>query len=216
MNLAMPTWIPTPVARIAARLHDASMPTERIVIQRLVCDARMRSVWTEMRKRARENYRKTARFSHPVAPDALAWLRSYANFCEQNATYWRKHGDERRAIAGEKEAAEIRSLCPQDAACVSLFSIMFVAATLGFRTATTPEWQKWQKQVGTTAPPPPRFIIQRRRGDQRARACGVALGNALQALFGSPCYRLTATSTAVALNIDCPPPGRVREWFRQH
>jgi hypothetical protein len=216
MNLTSPAWIPTPVASIAARLHDASMPTERIVIQRLVRDARMRSVWTEMRKRARENYRKTNRFSHPVADNAVVWLQSYAKFCEQNAAYWRKKGDEIRATESEKEAAEMRSLCPQDAACVSLFGVMFVAATLGFRTTTALEWQEWQKQVGTTASPPSRFVIQRRRGDQRARACGVAIGNALQTLFGSPCYKLTATSTAVALNIACPPPGRVREWFRQH
>ena len=77
----------------------------------------------------------------------------------------------------------MRNLCPQDAACVSLFSIMFVAATLGFRTTTAPEWQEWQKQTGTTAPPPPRFVVQRRRGNQRTRACGVAISNALQALF---------------------------------
>ncbi len=216
MSFIAPAWVPKPVANVAARLHDASMPADRIVIERLVRDARMRPVWIEIRKRARENYRKTDRFSHPVATDALAWLQGYANFCDQNAAYWRKHGDETRAIAGEKEAAEMRNLCPQDAACVSLFSIMFVAATLGFRTATAPEWQDWQRQVGTMAPPPPRFVVQRRRGDQRVRACGVAIGNSLGALFGSPCYKLTATSTAVALNVGRPPPERVREWFRQH
>ena len=215
MNSPLPDWVPAPVGSVAARLHDACTPPDRIIIERLVRDRRMRPVWIEMSKRARESYRKTDRFSHPVATNALAWLRSYANFCEQNAAHWREHGDETRAIAGEKEAAEMRNLCPQDAACVSLFGIMFVAATLGFRTATAQEWQRWQKQVGTTAPPPPRFVVQRRRGDQRIRACGGAIGNALQALFGSPCYKLTATSTAVALNVGRPPPGRVREWFRQ-
>ncbi len=216
MNLITPAWIPTPVASIAARLHDASMPADRIIIERLVRDVRMRSVWTEMRKRVREKYRKTERFSHPVADNSLVWLQNYAKFCEQNAAYRRKHGDEMGATESEKEAAEMRSLCPQDAACVSLFGIMFAAATLGFRTTTAPEWQEWQRQVGATASPPTTFVIQRRRGDQRARACGVAIGNALQAVFGSPCYKLTATSTAVVLNIDRPPPGRVREWFRRN
>jgi hypothetical protein len=216
MNLPIPDWVPAPVGSVAARPHDACTPPDRIIIERLVRDRRLRPVWTEMRKRARENYRKTERFSHSIADNALVWLQNYANFCEQNAAYWRKQGDEMRVADSEKEAAEMRSLCPQDAACVSLFSTMFVAETLGFRTTTAPQWQEWQKQVGTTASPPPRFVIQRRRGDQRARACGVATGNTLQALFGSPCYKLTATSTAVALNIDRPPSGRVREWFRQH
>jgi hypothetical protein len=213
MNLIVPAWVPKPVASVAARLHDASMPASRVTIERLVCDARMRPVWIEMRKRARENYRKTDRFSHPVASNALAWLRNYANFCEQNAAYWRKHGDKTRAIAGEKEAAEMRDLCPQDAACVSLFGVMFAAATLGFRTATGSEWREL---AGANADVPPRFIVKRRRGDQRVRAGGIAIGNALEALFGSPCYKLTAASTAVALDVDTPPPMRVREWFRRH
>jgi hypothetical protein len=213
MNLTSPTWIPEAVARVAARLHDACPQTSRTAIERLVRDRRMRSVWTELRKRVRENYRTTDRFSHPAVSDALVWLQYYANFCEWNAAYWRKQGDETRAIESEKEAAEMRNLRPQDAACVLLFGVSFTAATLGFRTRTLPEWRELANPCASI---PLRFIVRRRRGDQRARAAGIAIGNALEALFGSPCYKITAALTAVALNVDAPPPGRVREWFRRY
>lgn len=131
-------------------------------------------------KRAREGYGKAALFSHPVAANALIPLQNYANFCERNAGHWRRQGDHNRAVESENEAAEMRNLCAQDAACVLVFGVAFSAATLGFRTVTPSEWREL---AGPTATLPKRFMVARRRGDQRTKAAVIATGNALEALF---------------------------------
>lgn len=74
----------------------------------------------------------------------------------------------------------MRNLCAQDAASVLVFGVAFSAATLGFRTVTPSEWREL---AGPTATLPKRFMVARRRGDQRTKAAVIATGNALEALF---------------------------------
>jgi hypothetical protein len=45
MSLDVPSWVPTSVAGMAARLHNSATPAGREAIERIMRERRMRIVW---------------------------------------------------------------------------------------------------------------------------------------------------------------------------
>jgi hypothetical protein len=68
----LPDWLPRSVGIFAQSLwrgfQRQGEPEVRELLLRLVSDSRMRKVWTELRKRERENYQPTEKFVHSVMP----------------------------------------------------------------------------------------------------------------------------------------------------
>jgi hypothetical protein len=84
--LTIPTCVPEPVAHAACTLHARYLKSNNAkcnaVLERLIADERMRSVWTELSRRRREQYQKTDAFLHSAN---LLWIDSEAPQDHQGA-----------------------------------------------------------------------------------------------------------------------------------
>jgi hypothetical protein len=74
-SLDVPTWVPPAVAHQARLLHRQAVEAEAPwlqsreaipLIERLVTDSQMQNVWGVLKRRKRENYRRTGKPFHPA------------------------------------------------------------------------------------------------------------------------------------------------------
>jgi hypothetical protein len=71
--LDLPDWVPRSVGDLVQiksnNLHrQRAEPENWELLRRLVCDTRMKNVWSELQRRKRQDYQRTENFVHPATP----------------------------------------------------------------------------------------------------------------------------------------------------
>jgi hypothetical protein len=70
-DLELPKWLPSPVTNYARQINCRTKSDE-LMLRRLTSDPRMRTVWTELLKRKRTNYKASDTFKHQPT-DRIDW-----------------------------------------------------------------------------------------------------------------------------------------------
>jgi hypothetical protein len=223
-KLRIPSWVPSPVARIARAAHKrnpsvAVFDGDHEWLTAFIGDQRMRNVWRELSRRHRGGA-----FMHPAAAvatvgadnrqgEAMAQLFENMVECRRSlgTTFTRGHVKVRldhylkMARSLTWEAAIIGGGLPN--AEWNNRNIMVDERCRGLKVAADFYVELANKIIMTEMP----AALERDTGDRNERWFALAIASKCQSLFGSPMYGLTATITSVAFGREFDP-RTVRQW----
>ena len=208
-------WVIETVRRIEVDFHPT--PDQRAILDRLLADTRMDSVWKELRRHPARA--RAAWSASPALPDVLTdAMAETLHFTFRTAQDQRTAGklDEtepvRLALLQEVEilrrvaddiAASVRD-APRHIADTTDLSQFLADADALRRVAA------WRESLAATirsADDP--ITITNSRGDPTERGVQITIAAFLKDRFGSHLYRTAATLTAVALGLSQKPSHRV-------
>ena len=227
--LEIPGWVPTEVAAAARMIVSDTEPPPEVmaVTQRLLSDAQMKRVWTELKRTRREGYRSGVVTLH------LSQLPREVESWGAMARTWKTIAGENRSL-GERllerqfdswsMSAELlehhnpSTPVPHDMrhglALALFFSFAVALYCAGERSITKKDVNRWERAFRkrglneradavrslVAKPEVSRLVIERQRIDPRLRAFIVNLALQVERIFGSPLARTIATTANVAFD----------------
>jgi hypothetical protein len=221
-----PPWLPPAVAQAARALRadhskrhvDCDKCEYILVLERLLTDRRMKSVWAELSKRKRENYRPTKAFKHP---SQLSWVDpgdadSRQNHAMTSLFYFAlNHAATGARVMTSAEVLKLRSRLLNDAKTLRTAADL-IRRRIPNQAAAAQVNDDIARACETdaallAADRPNRLVVERRRGDPQARCFAILLADRCRQLFKAPLYGVTATLVSVASRRQITKRA-VREW----
>jgi hypothetical protein len=227
-EIVTPEWVPPPVIVAAQRLADAAgdgPPEVLDVVRRLIIDGRMQGVWQDLQKHQRDGYTPTAvPFYKTELPGAVrSWGGMVVGWRSRAAEY-RALGDEAAAARFEDlasnaetqpasgEPASLNIDDERELVLVLVFVLAFSLYCSGLETVGRADVEKraaalrgagsadmadaFERQAAISENS--RFIVERKRGDQRIRAFVEGMAKEMRVMFGQDMPGVIATITNVA------------------
>lgn len=220
---------------------DSLTPDSRLALTRLTHDTRMKTVWVELTKHQRENYRATQTPFHASSlPKEIESWRTLAQAHRQRAADFRELGDSDEAAWYDNEAhfmearhkqiqnSEITAEQRHELALADLFSRAVASYASGAETITRAEFERhleelrvsgqstvadaYERQASSNVGS--RFLVNRRRTDARLEAFVETIALETQILFGQPFFSTIATITNVAFDRNDLSRQRIRTILR--
>jgi hypothetical protein len=227
--LAIPEWVPSYVAKFArltwtVRLADA---VEGPILKRLLTDPRMRPFYEYLTARRKRDgrYKLSARFPTPEMwaedsarqDEGIRWIIWHAlcSAVDKAEVAFQAKVDAKRAERQElalkvQELAE--ALEYQERWGDSPYSEVFHTEGSKLLDAAADIIEKVATETGVGW-----TVVDRKSHDLEAHAFAILIASEFQFAFGNPAYRLTATVTSVALNLEVNITWeRVRDWWKAH
>jgi hypothetical protein len=212
---ATPLWITETVQRIELDFHPT--PEQRAILDRLLSDTRMNSVWKELKRRPAQA--RSAWLASPALPDVLtdamaetlhftfrtAWDQRTATKLEEAEALRLSLLQEAKTLSrvADDVTASVRA-APRYIADTTDLSQFLADADALRRIAT------WRESLAATirgADDP--MTITNSRGDPTERGVQITIATFLKERFGDYLHGTAATLTAVALGLSRTPSPRV-------
>lgn len=212
---ARPLWITEAVRRIELDFHPA--PERRAILDRLLSDTRMNSVWRELRRRPARA--RAAWVASPSLPDVLTDAMAetlYVTFriAQEQRTAGKLDETEPVRLKLLEEAQTLRRVAddltaslraaPHYIADTTDLSQLLADADALRRVAA---WREFGAATIRGADDP--ITITNSRGDPTERGVQITIADFLKDRFGDYLYGTAATLTAVALGLSQTPSSRV-------
>jgi len=226
--LETPDWVPAKVAAVARIIVSDDPPSEVIeVTQRLLSNAQMKRVWTELNRNRRENYRPTGEtFHQSQLPREVESWGAMAETWSALAVENQSLGEDSLArqfniLSRHAELIDYHHPSPpvpdsmrHGLAMALFFSLAVALYSARDRSITQKDADRWEKAFRerglneraeavrsfVAKPEVSRLVVERQRFDPRLRAFIVTLGLQVERIFGSPLARTIATTANVAFN----------------
>tara|TARA_R110000868_G_scaffold70819_3_gene207983 strand:- start:21718 stop:22461 length:744 start_codon:yes stop_codon:yes gene_type:complete len=229
-QVAAPDWVPPAVVRVAQMIlmTGGSLNLDsQLALTRLIHDQRMKTVWSELLKHQRDNYRVTQTpFHDSKLPKEIESWDALAQTHRQRAADFRELGGNDEAAWYDNEASFMESRHKQiqnseitleqrrELALVDLFSRAVAAYASGTETITRKEFGQYlgelrasgqsgvadayERQASSEVGS--RFLVDRRRTDARLEAFVETIALETNTLFGQPHFGTIATITNVTFD----------------
>jgi hypothetical protein len=240
LPLQIPSWVPSIIAELARRTWLSNKSeAERIgyvapyiedadkVLNRLVCDKRMRHVWRELSRRRRDGeFMHPVRGSEPEKDKDTLQIEAMAHlFCQSAFKALLSYGEEvvtrQQAEQRHKELLDKAKQLRVDA-CRLFFQSVYRSPLSSSRLSYC-DLEQRHRDLNHAAQILESYAaenlvfemetaLERDRGDGDIRWVALGLAEVCRILFGSPLYGVTATIVSVALGRDINA-RTVRQWY---
>lgn len=222
-EIPFPAWL-SPLTCMAANMIVAANVAPIDVVTRLACDERMRTVWAELRKNVRDDYRTTDRpvYQATLPPEAESWS-ALSDAMREQAGVENGFGRTARASQFQRAAGPMSLLDPfsvkhvpspemlHEMALATLFTSVLACFVQKPETVTLKELNiriATEREIGRDGvaeayeslksdPVNRRFIVNRRRTESDIEGFVEALALEFVKLFGQELPNLIATITNV-------------------
>jgi hypothetical protein len=245
LTFETPSWVPPGVARLIEKLSEPDstpVPVDPEVIRRLATDVRMRNVWAELTKKARDTDGTTGRAFHlGRLPDAV---RSWGALAGAERAQSNRIGDlgDAEGAQAYKQLAEgmdfldcmrakpsIDSAQEHQLSLALLFLCTLSLYASNLTSVSKEEVEAWKQRelaAGNTSiaaaidrevadPNVQRLIVARHRTEPRLEAFVEQMAIQLRQLFGNPLHGVLATVANVTFGRDDLTRERVRTILRR-
>jgi hypothetical protein len=210
-RLDIPSWVPEPVARSARYHHGADVSQAA-----LICDPRMKSVWRQLSRPARNGaFLYPARQGQQGA--AMLQLFNVAYSCQEldgEMTMTRGQAEQKRnCFLAKAEELKTDALMMRRQPRLSDELVDEAAAYAGYASnearyqtllAAAQAYEDYASEISLAT-------ALERRHDGRARWVALTIADTFRTLFGKPMYGLTATIASVILGREIEL-RTVRQW----
>jgi hypothetical protein len=243
-KISVPEWVPSHVIQIANVITESvgGQPPEMLdLLCRLITDERMKGAWQDLQKHKRENYVRTpSQFYETELPDAVRSWAGMRTAWQERATEYRELGDEATARQYEnfaalaetrQESCSVEKLTEADRHGIVLALIFALAVGLyraGLEMVARSNLERQIESLRTSGqadaadvldrharmPDNARFLVARKRGDQRIHAFVRGMAKELCTVFGQDMPGVIATFTNVAFDRSDYDRDRVRALLK--